>query len=138
MVGRCCVTSWSKTQGAIAQRSAEYELIATVRVATEGIGLVSLARDMGIEMLVRLHVDASAALGIIGRRGVGRVRHLDVGTRWLQNHQIRRVFVNWSRPRASRTGAICARSILRWSALTHTRISLAMLMMKSVPSPQFR
>ena len=42
-------------------------------------------------MLVRLHVDASAALGIIKRRGVGRVRPLDVGTIWLQEQQFRRV-----------------------------------------------
>ena len=40
MVGRCCVKSWSKTQGTIAQSSAESELIATARGATEAIGLV--------------------------------------------------------------------------------------------------
>ena len=91
MIGRCCVKSWSKTQSTIAQSSAESELIATVRGATEGIGLISLAKDLGIVMLVRLHVDASAALGIIERRGVGRVRHLDVGTLWLQEQQLRRV-----------------------------------------------
>lgn len=45
--------------------SAEAELIATFRGGTEGIGLVSLAQDLGITMLVRSHVDASAALGII-------------------------------------------------------------------------
>ena len=39
-------------------------------------------------MDVRLHVDASAALGIVERRGVGRVRHLDVGTLWLQAQQL--------------------------------------------------
>ena len=91
MVGRCCVKSWSKTQGTIAQSSAESELIATVRGATEGIGLISLAQDIGLQLTVRLHVDASAALGIIERRGVGRVRHLDVGTLWLQEQQLRRV-----------------------------------------------
>ena len=42
-------------------------------------------------MLVRLHVDASAALGIIERRGVGMVRHLDVGTLCLQEQQLRHV-----------------------------------------------
>ena len=76
MVGRCCTKSWSKTQSTIAQSSAESELLATVRGATEGIGLISLERDLGMEFLVRLHVDASAALGIIERRGVGRVRRV--------------------------------------------------------------
>ena len=63
----------------IAQSSAESELLATVRGATEGVGLISLVRDLGMEFLVWLHVDASGALGIVERRGVGRIRHLDVG-----------------------------------------------------------
>ena len=61
-----------------------------MRGATEAIGLVSLPLDLGIVMLVRLHIDASAALGIIERRGVGRVGHVDVGTLWLQEQQLRR------------------------------------------------
>ena len=78
MVGRCCVKSWSKTHGTVAQSSA-------------GIGLVSLAQDLGIPLLVRLHVDAGVALGSIEWRGVGGVRHLDVGALWLQEQQLRRV-----------------------------------------------
>ena len=46
MMGRCCVKSWRKTQGTIVQRSAESELIATVRGATEGLGLIPLSQDM--------------------------------------------------------------------------------------------
>ena len=80
MVDRCCIKSRSKTQSTIAPGSAESELLATVRGATEGINLTSLARDLGMEFLVRLHVGASAALGIIERRGVARVRHLDIGS----------------------------------------------------------
>ena len=91
MVGRCCIKFRSKTQSTIAQSSAESELLATVRGATEGIGLISLARDLGMEFLVRLHVDASAALGIVERRGVGRVRHLDVGSPWIQQQQLKRI-----------------------------------------------
>ena len=53
--------------------------------------MVSLVCDLGIEMDVRLHVDASAVLDIIERRGVGRVRHLDVGTLWAQEHNLRKV-----------------------------------------------
>ena len=91
MLGRCCIKTWSKTQSTIAQSSAESELLATVRGATEGIGLISLAVDLGLSLKVRLHIDAAAALGIIERRGVGRVRHLDVGTLWLQEQQLRKV-----------------------------------------------
>ena len=91
MLGRCCVKTWSKTQATIAKSSAESELLATFRGAAEGIGLISLASDMGIDFKVRLHIDAAAALGIIERRGVGRVRHLDVGALWLQEQQLRKV-----------------------------------------------
>ena len=79
MLGRCFVKTWSKTQATIAQSLAESELLATVRGAAEGIGLISLSADLGLQFKVRLHIDAAAALGIIERRGVGRVRHLDVG-----------------------------------------------------------
>ena len=50
---------------------------------------MSLAADLGIEIDTRLHIDAAAALGILERRGVGRIRHLDVGTLWLQEVQLR-------------------------------------------------
>ena len=40
---------------------------------------------------MRLHIDASTALGIIGRRGVGRVRHLEVGSVWIQEQQLKRI-----------------------------------------------
>ena len=86
-----CVKTWSKTQATIAQSSAESELIASVKGAAEALGIVSLGCDLGIDLGVRLYLDAAAALGILERRGVGRVRHLDVGTLWLQEQQLRKV-----------------------------------------------
>ena len=83
--------SYSKTQGTIAQSSAESELIAVVKAACEAIGSVALADDLGIKLRVRLHIDAAAALGILERQGVGRVRHLDIGVLWLQEQQLRRI-----------------------------------------------
>ena len=81
--GGGCVKSRSKTQSTIATSSAESEQLSSVKGAAEGIGLVSLAKDLGIAIGVRLHIDAAAALGILERRGVGKVRHLDVGPLWL-------------------------------------------------------
>ena len=91
MLGKACLKTWSKTQGTIAQSSAESELLASVKGAAEGIGMVSLAHDLGILIRVRLHIDASVALGILERKGVGRVRHLDVGSLWLQEQQLRNI-----------------------------------------------
>ena len=92
MMGRCWVKSWSKTHGTIVQSSAESELLAAVLGAAEGIGLISLASVMSLDFKVRVHVAAAAAaLGIIKQRGTGRVRHLDVGTLWLQEQQLWKV-----------------------------------------------
>ena len=88
-LGTHCVRTWSKTQNTIAQSSAESELLAIVRAATEALGCMSLAADLGWTFDTRLHVDAAAALGILERRGVGRIRHLDVGSLWLQEVQLR-------------------------------------------------
>ena len=60
--GTVYLKSYSKTQGTIAQSSAESELIAVVKAACEAIGSVALADDFGISLRVRLHVDAAAAL----------------------------------------------------------------------------
>ena len=88
-LGTHTIRTWSKTQNTIAQSSAESELLAIVRAATEALGCMALACDLGLTFIARLHVDAAAALGISERKGVGKLRHLDVGTLWLQEVQLR-------------------------------------------------
>ena len=44
----------------------------------------SLAKDLGFKIGVRIHSDATAALGICRRRGLGKIRHLDVTDLWCQ------------------------------------------------------
>ena len=39
---------------------------------------------MGWEYKIRVHSDATAAIGIARRRGLGKVRHLDVSDLWIQ------------------------------------------------------
>ena len=83
MRGRHCLKAWAKTQGCVTLSSAESELLGAVRGGTEGLGIQSLLSDVGLDARVSLHMDAAAALGVIQRRAVGRVRHLDVATLWL-------------------------------------------------------
>ena len=64
-MGTACFKSWSKTQDTVAQSSAESELIASVKGAAKALGIVSLGKDLGIDIGVRLHLDAAAALGIL-------------------------------------------------------------------------
>ena len=44
-----------------------------------------MARDLGRTLKGRILTDASAALGIIQRRGIGKVRHLDTQYLWIQD-----------------------------------------------------
>ena len=50
----------------------------------QALGIQSVARDLGFHYKIRVHTDASAAIGICRRRGMGKVRHLDVSDLWCQ------------------------------------------------------
>ena len=41
-------------------------------------------KELGVEVDLRLMTDASAALGIATRRGLGNVRHIEVSKLWIQ------------------------------------------------------
>ena len=75
---------WSKTQTIIALSSGEAELYGTVKTAAETLGAAAALRDVGEDHGGRIWADASAALGIIHRRGLGKVRHLDTHCLWIQ------------------------------------------------------
>ena len=42
-------------------------------------------KDLGTHTKGRVWADASAALGIVGRKGLGKVRHLDTSVLWVQD-----------------------------------------------------
>ena len=48
----------------------------------------SLMADFGMKAKLCLHMDASAAIGVMQRRGVGNIRHLDVSAMWHQEKQL--------------------------------------------------
>ena len=84
MYNGCNVKHWSKTQTTIALSSGEAELHGIAAGIAQGLGLQSIARDLGLEVGVRVHTDATAAMGICRRRGLGKIRHLDVTDLWCQ------------------------------------------------------
>ena len=45
----------------------------------------SMFRDFGSEVEACLQVDATAAIGIAQRKGLGKVRHLDCQALWIQD-----------------------------------------------------
>jgi hypothetical protein len=85
MHGSHLLKSYAKTQSNIALSSAEAELYAFVSAASDAIGLRSMARDFGLDLTPHLFVDATAAIGIAQRKGLGKVRHLDTQALWIQD-----------------------------------------------------
>ena len=84
LIGGHVIKSWSRNQSVVALSSAEAELYGAVKCTAELIGLINLAKEWGDELEGSILADASAALGIISRRGVGKVRHLDCSHLWIQ------------------------------------------------------
>jgi hypothetical protein len=80
-----CIKTWSSTQSSRALSSGEAEYYAMVKGAAEGLGVQALARDLGVELKVRLGVDSTAAKSIAGRMGLGKVRHIELRLMWLQD-----------------------------------------------------
>ena len=75
---------WSKTQSLVALSSGESELCASLKAAAETLGMISVMKDLGREVTGEVWGDASAALGIINRRGLGKTRHIDTGLLWIK------------------------------------------------------
>ena len=78
--------SWSTNQAVIGLSSGEAEYYALVKGVSGAIGITNLCKDLGTNMEgpIRAKTDASAAIGIANRIGVGKVRHIEVNQLWLQ------------------------------------------------------
>jgi hypothetical protein len=84
-----CLKAWSTTQTTIAMSSGEAEYYAAVRGGAEGLAFQSMCLDVGCSVVVRVHTDSTACKGVCNRRGIGRIRHMDVALLWLQQQVLR-------------------------------------------------
>ena len=83
--GRHLVKHWSTTQSTVALSSAEAELTGISKGSAQGLGLQTIAADLGISLSLKVMSDATAAIGISRRRGLGKVRHLATADLWMQD-----------------------------------------------------
>ena len=83
--GLHCLRHSSTTQSVIGLSSAESEFYALCRGASSALGVRSFFRDLGVEVEITMHSDASAARAAASRRGLGKVRHLQTRFLWLQD-----------------------------------------------------
>ena len=87
MLGSHCIKTWCASQGAFALSSAEAEFYAMVEAVTRAKGLLTLAKELGwgeLSLVVHLGTDSNAAKSFVNRRGLGKMRHLEIRDLWLQ------------------------------------------------------
>ena len=80
--GAHAVKSWSSNQTVIALSSADVELYALLKGAGQVLGLKSMGWDFGDDLSARLWSDASAAIVISQRCGLGQLRHIQTQYLW--------------------------------------------------------
>jgi hypothetical protein len=92
MVGRHLIKAWSATQASIALSSGEAEYYGVVRGTGIALGTKALYSDIGLSLPIRIWTDSTAALGIGGRQGLGKLRHLECHSLWVQQQLRRKEF----------------------------------------------
>ena len=83
-LGEAVTRSWSKDQQTVAKSSAEAELYAANYGGEQAVGMQTMLKEMGHIVSIVVHVDSSAAIGVLQRKGIGKIRHLDVADLWMQ------------------------------------------------------
>ena len=84
VINGACTLHYTSLQKLISLSSAESELYALVQSAARGLGMQKIAEDFGLKLSLRVHADASAAIGAANRIGAGRMRHVAVRQLWIQ------------------------------------------------------
>ena len=115
------IGSFSRTQTVIAMASGESEYYAAVSGACEGILIRSVLSFLGIDCRLKVRLDSSAARGICSRQGVGRVRHLEVKTLWLQTQVKERNLYIGSIPGLENSADLGTKSLTREVVLKHCK-----------------
>ena len=82
--------SWSKDQSKIARSSGEAELYACNLGGSRGMGIQTIMRELGWSYDLKVQVDANATIGTLHRRGLGKLRHVEVEELWLQQELSRK------------------------------------------------
>ena len=113
--GGHCLKTWTKKQQVVSLSSAESELYAAVKAASEGLGVQSLAKDLDMTCGLDLHLDASATMCLVSRRELGKAKHVDMQNLWIQE--------------ASKSGLFVTKKV-------GTNVNPADLMTKPLPRPK--
>ena len=105
----------TKKQQVVSLSSAESELYAAVMTASEGLGIQSVAKDLGISCGLNLHLETPATVCLVNRGGLGKAKHVDMQNLWIQE--------------ASKSGRFVTKKV-------GTNVNPADLMTKPLPKPK--
>ena len=84
-VGGCVLYTQCTGQAIHAQSSGESEFYGNVSGVSAGRGLSNALDFIGMPVTMELESDSSAARGVLWRSGIGKIRHLEVKTLWIQD-----------------------------------------------------
>ena len=93
LIGSHCIKSWSHTQGTLALGSAKAEYCSMVEGVMRAKNLQAIGAEIGmcgLETEIMLGTDSSAAKSFTVRRGLGRMRHIEVRFLWLQSEVLKK------------------------------------------------
>ncbi|CAK0814682.1 unnamed protein product, partial [Prorocentrum cordatum] len=82
--GGCTLLEYSRGQSSQALSSGGAEYCASVTAAAEAIHLQSVMGFLDMNVKIRIRMYSAAGKAVCHRIGVGRIRHLEVRTLWLQ------------------------------------------------------
>jgi hypothetical protein len=113
MFGKHYIKSWSKTQSLVALSSAESELYALIKCTSEVFGIKSAMSDWGMNISAVMKSDASAALGIVQRQGLGKVRHIDCSYLYIQQVCAAKTLAFAKIPGAKNPADLCTKGLCK-------------------------
>ena len=65
-----------------------------IHASAEALGVSTLLEDFGsVGVKASVGMDANAAIGIVQRRGLNKLRHVELDARWIQEQQARRLLL---------------------------------------------
>ena len=121
MWGPHLIRAWSTTQALVALSSGEAELYGVVRASSEGLGFQSMLKDFGSSVPVSVAADASAALGVVRRKGLGKLRHIETNFLWVQDVAAGKKIEYVKQPGSENPADICTKHVSHVLCETHCK-----------------
>ena len=107
------VAQWSRLQGCVTLSSGEAELAAAIKGVCEGLSVKHLMEEWGDQVHLENYCDSSAARGVVHRKGVGKLKHLEVKHMWIQEREKANDFKMLRVPRLNNVADVLTHKVTR-------------------------